>query len=669
MTSVALEELIAEFQKTWPNEWTNDSRIADSLTFLISQIRQEKPSALPYVLIKNSLIFWAITASTVREIRDYFEDSRAWLQSVDSHNLTGEVLFSSNKDTGIAVLLSKVSIEGYGRWRSPLSRGPAVIFRLAQMHRFLATKPDTTRVVVPTLPSLRLAFITSLSVGDWERAESCIDEIDRWNLDQASNTLHMRIRLLEAQGAVHTLFELVCQQEAWNFSSPSRIAAAILNAVDCIAILPKETAQGANAAFTQFKEHWYSKLYQLVEDAREEQCVARILAMAATLDRNHPQLQRWLPIISTDLANFLTKKINELDATDGTINVSSIDFVSKEVTSTAPLVVDSYLSGYWKSLHDAVRNGNSSLTRSLLERINEALLGDVDFLAGAPDGLLEMLSDPEIDIIRVSQLLRMEVVATLIDAFVGATDFPRLDHLECYLALLEGMVILNSATMNPNESQLLLGLVGASVYLSADAIVRCEQIVRQWWSNRPVTQRLDWLSAALDTLATVHLNPHSLIDLFIDGLGLAARRGHKFTQTQVRSWEAIGLALELSERDIAESLLSLKPSKEMTDVDPLAVVGLQQVAIISLQETSAREAAREIERRSGAKVSVVTSSVADYQARHASKSDLILYVWAATSHATYRSLDGVRERIEYVQGTGSSSIVVAAERWAERHKN
>jgi hypothetical protein len=41
-------------------------------------------------------------------------------------------------------------------------------------------------------------------------------------------------------------------------------------------------------------------------------------------------------------------------------------------------------------------------------------------------------------------------------------------------------------------------------------------------------------------------------------------------------------------------------------------------------------------------------------------------VWAATKHAVYRAFDDVRDRIEYVQGTGASSIVLALERWIQR---
>jgi hypothetical protein len=48
----------------------------------------------------------------------------------------------------------------------------------------------------------------------------------------------------------------------------------------------------------------------------------------------------------------------------------------------------------------------------------------------------------------------------------------------------------------------------------------------------------------------------------------------------------------------------------------------------------------------------------------------VLIVWSAITHAVFRAFDGVdRERIEYVQGTGAASIVLALERWAIRQSS
>ena len=68
------------------------------------------------------------------------------------------------------------------------------------------------------------------------------------------------------------------------------------------------------------------------------------------------------------------------------------------------------------------------------------------------------------------------------------------------------------------------------------------------------------------------------------------------------------------------------------------------------------------EARSPAKVFVVSSSVADEATERARNADCILLVWSGISHAAFRAFDGDREKIVYVPGSGSSSIVFALER-------
>ena len=43
--------------------------------------------------------------------------------------------------------------------------------------------------------------------------------------------------------------------------------------------------------------------------------------------------------------------------------------------------------------------------------------------------------------------------------------------------------------------------------------------------------------------------------------------------------------------------------------------------------------------------------------------DVILYVWASAKHSIYRAFDNNRELLQYVQGTGSASILRALESW------
>ena len=52
----------------------------------------------------------------------------------------------------------------------------------------------------------------------------------------------------------------------------------------------------------------------------------------------------------------------------------------------------------------------------------------------------------------------------------------------------------------------------------------------------------------------------------------------------------------------------------------------------------------------------------------ASQPGMLLFVWSAVKHAVYRAFDNIdKEKIAYVSGTGSASIVRALERWIVKH--
>ncbi len=83
-----------------------------------------------------------------------------------------------------------------------------------------------------------------------------------------------------------------------------------------------------------------------------------------------------------------------------------------------------------------------------------------------------------------------------------------------------------------------------------------------------------------------------------------------------------------------------------------------------MRERQAREAAAMISERSGAEIVIVSAKVAGPATNSATTADVVLFVWAATSHAVFRAFDGMdRQRLAYVQGTGAASIVIALERW------
>jgi hypothetical protein len=171
----------------------------------------------------------------------------------------------------------------------------------------------------------------------------------------------------------------------------------------------------------------------------------------------------------------------------------------------------------------------------------------------------------------------------------------------------------------------------------------------------------------MESLAPLHPDPSSMVDLWAEAIALATRRGVMLSPSQFRTWQRVAGLLELRGDLYTSDLENLCASNESSlPDDPLALAGWRKIAIVSLQESAAREAARELEARTGAEIVLVNGLVQDSLTKAAQLSDVILLVWAACSHAVYRAFDDHRARLAYVQGTGASSIVTAAEQWAEK---
>ena len=677
-----LDELLGLLRLRWPEEW-NDSSVQDAIGQLIDDADRQRPTSLPVVQKKQRIVAWLTIAGSARELQEYLDDAGVWLQRVDAQSINRVITPPSAFVGPFAEILRVIAPCGYVRWDTPLERGRETLLRLGSMQRYLGTCPDLSRGRVPSLAALRLEFISAIRVGNWQSAEACIDEIDHWYLDNASSTIQMRVRLLEARGATTELFQFICRVEAWRFSSPRRIAAAIVWAVDASVITPVEAQDGVCAAYSLFRDTWYPKLVQTIADASREPETARLRAFAAAVDGDGASLNALLGSLTDAVGKFLWAQLPlEANRFVGNDHAASVNDPASMEGSARDSLPDEQCAGtvsshgeteqppdaqsYWSELHAAVTRGQVVHARALLSALNADFFDDPCFLGAAPDALLGLLSDPKIDSQSNSRILAYEVLTELVDAFVIARGFPRLVHLEIYLALLEGLIELTGDSASEADSQLVLGLVSATALLSRDAVQKCENVVRSWWKRRPITQRLGWLAAALDSLAPIHDSPSQMVDLYTEGLSLAVRKGLKFSKTETKAWKTIGRALELDAEDVKQLVepASALPSNKNQDV--LANAGLRQIAIVSLLEPSARDAAIELQLRTGAKVSVVTALDANAETRHASMADLILYVWAASTHATYRAFDNSRDKIEYVQGTGSASIVMAAERWADR---
>jgi hypothetical protein len=151
-------------------------------------------------------------------------------------------------------------------------------------------------------------------------------------------------------------------------------------------------------------------------------------------------------------------------------------------------------------------------------------------------------------------------------------------------------------------------------------------------------------------------------NLWIEAADVIKRSVDSLPSADRELWRRVGKRLGFDEATISDYLPPYAAG--VAGESLLSSAGLKHVAIVCLREQQAKQAAEEISSRSGAKVTVVTATTAGSQTTQACTADVVLFVWLASTHAVFRAFDGFdRQRFCYVQGTGSSSIVKALERW------
>ena len=667
-----LEELIAECGKTWPTDLssaltTPSTQGAIALAALVSSARSGVVSTLPYAVFSKGVIHWVSFGGDSRLLLEYGEDLRSWV--LPCYGTNSDLEFARSDFKGrLAHLVHQTSPAGYLRWSSDAQTLSAIVGVLAQMHSLLESMPDAMPTLAPSLHVLRFRFISALRLGEWVAAESVIDEIDRWNLEQAHKTMQMRLRVLGQSGSHAKLLEMVDAYHLWALTHPTRVAEAILEAFLHEVLHPLE-ATVLPGLVSEYIRPWHSRLIFILPLVAPIGRFAHLFAYVACLDDDGPSAQALLPHLTDALATFIRERFGPKGDSVAAL-VMTVPATTASLSDAAEVASGRVLFSpgqvFWNTLQALVRQGAGAALERHLSELDARVLDDADYLAHAPNALLEMISDPALDGRVASQNGLQEVLTSLVDVSFSVPGFPSLKHLELYLSLAEGLVYVRGASASNEDAHLLHGLLAAIANLSSTAAHRCTELLRSWWNLRPILQRLDWLLAVLDSLAPLHPDPSSMVDLWSEAVALASRKRIVLSPSQFRTWQRVAELLEMDSNSIGNDLADLRPRAENIEADALRVANWHKIAIVSLQEGPAREAARELQARTGAEVILVTSLVQDGLTKAAKTADVILLVWAACSHAVYAAFDEHRERLVYVQGTGTSSIVTAAERWAEK---
>lgn len=616
-------------------------------------------ASLPYPV--NVGFMWATLAPSANDLRVMIEDLRSWILPSFGWEASPSIVSRIDDANELNRLLLTVSPSGYFRWYSRAHTAPSLMKRLAEMRTLIKQAPVHELRVRPTLEMLRRTFTLGLATNDQGVAAQALDDIDQRQLDTASNALSMRIRLMARFGDDAGIVSHPQLDDILSTRVPRRVVESILLAHHAMLVSAPEDVNDLDAALAAYQPY-HGRLAGLADELEPGANVqiVRMAAYDALVAQDWLRLERLAAEFTTDpVVDGLAKRApapSSADIDQPFVQPLPADTVPDAQTiepnaSRQPAILD------WADVPDCVRQGASTRLEAFLQQVIQS---PDKHDPGEGDFLVELFTDPLVSKDTRKQADADQVLMTTIDGFVCEDMFPRRDRLPLYQSILDVWSESRSMSTAPLDGQMLFTLSDALLRLDGGYEKSVASAIGRWWRARPVRSRLTWLSEALDLL-TEQSSAQDYLSLWYSGAALIQADRVDLPVGDLRLWHRLGCRLGL-EKNIADSALGGIEDLLGSSADPLESADLKKIAIVSLHERPALAAAAQIRSRTGANVIVVSDHAAGEGTASAATADVILFVWGATKHAVYRAFDKVRDRLEYVQGTGAESIVRALER-------
>lgn len=317
----------------------------------------------------------------------------------------------------------------------------------------------------------------------------------------------------------------------------------------------------------------------------------------------------------------------------------------------------------WSEWFDYVKTGNRIAAESLLDERPLSTTPDLssDAITCLIDHLEELYMDEALRSRERSLIL--QGVAEILQDYVREPGFPQATLGGFYLALLRLWGILHAGiSIGQEHGHVLLELASAALRLNIEP-KEVLGILEKWWRAKRSPSQISYVLDAIELLARELPYIEAIGNLWLEAAETIKRTPDTLPPPDRILWRQAGILLGFDSATI-EECLPLDTTIAIEE-DILSVSGLKHIAIVCLREEQAEQAAKVIRDRSGAQVTVVTSTVSGAETTTARQADVVLFVWLASTHAVFRAFDGFdRKQFCYVQGTGSSSIVRSLERWA-----
>jgi hypothetical protein len=715
----AAERLVERLRPSWPRHWPSElSDERHPLRGEIAALGSGEPVSLPF--FQQDQVGWLTVAGDAERLQEGINDLRAWLlPSYGWEDPAQPLALPGETESELGTLIFSLSPAGYFRWWTPAGTTQTVTERLRMRRDLLAARPVHVVREVPSLLEVRRQFQVGLAIGDHAVAQAAVDAADRHQLDSASNVRFMQVRLWDRFGAYEEIVQETRLSGLASLPLPQGVRAAILRAFHTRYLADFEARGPLEDAVAAYRAQVHPHLGALIGRARPSDgaAVRRLMAyrarhrgdrVAAVLLRaeaaedpvladivapveeasapglsleeqfDHAwQTRDWAAVQDlgprllnaesplpegeqADIRIILKRSLGELPNADlaGRISTAPTPAPPPEVTPAAET---------WPEFLARLQTKDWAAARAFLaesDRLGAAGIEARD-LPALVQTVGELFTSPDLDDPAAAHLVQ-ESLPALIEDFVSEPGFPRRSLLPLYEELLRTWAEQRAESAFVPDGQLLLVLASEVLQHSSGAENEVVETLRRWWEVRRVRARLPFLLESLDLLTEYTQAREAAESLWIDGADFVRRDPTALSRGERLLWRQIGRRIGLESTTLDEFLGTTAAEAEQ-EADPIAEADIQKIAIVSLQERAARQAAEWIRERTAAEVITVVEHEASAATESARSADVILFVWAANKHAVYRAFDDVRDRLAYVQGTGPSSILLALERWVVEH--
>jgi hypothetical protein len=684
-------------------------------------------ASLPY--FKGDRVAWFTMAADAESLQAAIEDLRAWIIPSFGWEDDRQPLAIPGEATGtLASLIHSMSPAGYFRWWTARASFDPVVRKLLAMRRLEDAQPAHVYEQVPSLFQLRQQFDVALLTGDRDSAQEAIDVLDHHQLDTAPNTRFMQIRLWDQFREYQRIVAHPQISEVVHLRMPHAVRLAIVRAFHDQFLANFEEAGDIESAARSYSDNVDHVLAGLLDACRPSDGLEalRCIAYKAWTQRDGGEASKLLaeyddPLLSRLLAPLQVPPAPPQQPEEQffaslkqgdwrTVQEVGLRLLESETPALSTLTPEYLLATLSLSLNlhanpqlaerirladrrppapaaaseaepadVAAQSWPEFVERlkasdwegagqflSLEERPSLGALGLAD-VSRVLESLEEMFTDPAISQSQTGRQLMLGSLPIIIKDFLTDPEFPRAPLAGVYRQLFQLWSEQRRGSASQPDANLLLTLAEAILQIDSSAESLVREGVRDWWLARKVRAMLPYLLSALDILSELTADRSLSESLWIDGAEFIRLDPQALSPGERLLWRTVGTRIGLDDSTI-DDFLGVDAVSEVDVVDPLSEIGLHKVAIISLWEEAARAAADIIRQRTSAQVLVVTETHAGTDTNSAKTADVILFVWASTTHTVYRALDNVREKLAYVQGKGAASIVLTLERWAMKQR-